>query len=206
MTNPDGFPAWADMSALDDRHAYLRAYASREWGERYVRSIEIDNFRPAYKVAGRRRNGSIADEHSIRWFLGRTLLPIRDVVVSVLAILGGDVSVSYRRCVVEGAPDSAAVEFSDVNRKNQQAMIVDTLYVLWSSKRVTIATLETHGRDFAGMTHLWSGEGPKVPAADGEHRALRWPDGSTVTMDEYVCWDGKIYSSSNLRWGVHWDH
>ncbi|CAM4203073.1 hypothetical protein KIPE111705_44930 [Kibdelosporangium persicum] len=170
---------WSRITHVPDRHAFVRDHFARVWHDGPALSVEIEAFRPAYEVEGRRRNGSVKGRQPVRWFFGRILLPLRDIVLAPIAILGNGPSSSYRTSKVSGPANGMGVAFADATKAEHQKYEVDPCWFVWTRNRSALIRI---ARDEFRVTILWQGDGPARPHVDPPNRTLRWRDGSTVEL------------------------
>jgi hypothetical protein len=170
---------WSKISRVPDQHAFLREHFARMWGEAPALSIDIAEFRPAYAVEGRRRNGSIKGKNPIRWFFGRILLPVRNTLLVPLALLSSNApSSGLRTSKVAGPANGMAVGFADATKAEHQRFQVDPCWFVWTRNHSALIRVS---QEFE-ITTLWQGDGPLRPHVDPPTRTLRWRDGSTVVL------------------------
>ncbi|MCE7007990.1 hypothetical protein LWC34_34985 [Kibdelosporangium philippinense] len=171
---------WSKITKTAERHARLREQVAHMWGDGPALSILVEEFRPAYAVDGRRRNGSFTGQGRIRWFFGRILLPIRNTLLTLLAMVsGGTPQHGFRNSKVSGPATSMAVNFADATRNEHQRYQVDWCWFVWTRNRS--ALIRVPHEEFRVET-LWQGDGPMRPYVDPASRTLRWRDGSTVVL------------------------
>jgi hypothetical protein len=170
---------WSRITNVPQQHAFLRDHLAGAWNDGPALSMAVEEFRPAYEVQGRRRNGSVKGEHPVRWFSGRILLPIRTVLLVPVALLVDDIPPStFRRSRVTGPANGIGVGFADATRAEHQKVRVDPCWFVWTRNRSALIRI---GEDFQ-ITTLWQGDGPYRPHVDPPTRTLRWRDNSTVTL------------------------
>jgi hypothetical protein len=171
---------WSKITSVPESHAFLRDHLARVWGDGPVLSMRIEQFRPAYAVEGRRRNGSVKGKNPIRWFLGRILLPVRNtLLVPVSFLFDSAPSSGVRTSKVTGPANGMAVAFADATKAEHQRVQVDPCWFVWSRNRS--ALIRVPAQEFQ-VEVLWQGDGPLRPHVDPPTRTLRWRDGSTVVL------------------------
>lgn len=171
---------WSKITKVSESHAYLRDQIARMWNDGPALSMHVEEFRPAYDVEGRRRNGSFKGQQGLRWFFGRIFLPVRNIVLTLFAVVsGGTPSHGFRNSKVTGPANSMAVQFADATRHEHQQYQVDWCWLVWTRNRS--ALIRVPKEEFRVET-LWQGDGPMRPHVDPANRALRWRDGSTVVL------------------------
>jgi hypothetical protein len=171
---------WSKITRVPEQHAYLRNHFAQLWRESPAWSMEIAEFRPAYEVAGRRRNGSVKGQRPIRWFFGRIFLPVRNTLLVPIAILSSNApSSGFRTSKVTGPANGMGVSFADATRAEHQKYEVEPCWFVWS--RTHSALIRTSYQEFNPQI-LWQGDGPMRPYVDPANRTLRWRDGSTVEL------------------------
>lgn len=109
------------------------------WHGQPVFSVGVDDFRPADKVPGRRRNRSVVGEHRIRWFFGRILLPIRNTLLNVIGLaVANPPGPGFRRSRVIGPANCMALNLADATRHEHQRLEVEPLWLVWSPSRTAL--------------------------------------------------------------------
>jgi hypothetical protein len=181
MTDPN-FPEWSKITTGDQQHAFIRQLAVSTWQHPFLNTLELDNFRPIYRVPGRRRNGSVTGQHRVRWLFGRILLPLRDVALSLVWLLSTEVKVSYRTNIVAGPADCSALRFADANSAEQQNVDIEPLWYAWSPNQAVL--FKVVDKAPTRLLEMWSSGDERVPEVDPVARTLRWQDGSTITFEE----------------------
>lgn len=175
-------PFWWTGMQTPMQHSVLRQHVAKAWGAGPVFSIALSDFRPAYQVEGRRRNGSVAGRHRVRWFFGRLLLPVRNVVLSLVALpFGNGPYPGFRTSTVTGPANCMALAFADANKADQQRLEDHEIWLVWTRDRAELVRVQEDPP--LRLETLWRGEGPYRPTIDGADRTLRWPDGSIVVLD-----------------------
>lgn len=170
------------VTSVDAIGRDVRRLARRLWQHEFTGAVWLETFRPRYEVPGRRRNGSIKGERSIRWLLGRLLLPVRSVIVSVISVFfDGDVSSVRRAGKVSGEQDCQALAFADANRADQESLVPGALWLLHSQDRALLCKLKTPETN-PNLEVIWSAEGTNKPQIDTSRRIMTWPDGSMVEL------------------------
>lgn len=184
---------WPDLKhSPGQQHALLREYIGHTWGDGNAFSIKIEDFRPAYKVDGRRRNGSESGKHPIRWFFGRIFLPVRNtVLVGLQMIFGNPPSAGFRTSTVTGPAGCMALAFADANKREQQKLRVEDIWLVWTRNRSALVRVRTKPQFH--LETLWQGDGPHRPQFDGPNHMLRWRDGSTVDLS-LEAWEIKHFA------------
>jgi hypothetical protein len=172
---------WSEIRKVPEQHAVLRNYIAGTWGDGSAFSVCIDEFRPAYKVPGRRRNGSVAGQHRLRWFFGRILLPLRNIVLSVIALpFANGPYPGFRTSKVTGPANCMALALADANNAEQQKLEVEMIWLVWTRNRAALVRVRPEPRFH--LETLWQVDGPYRPQIDPPNRTLRWRDGSTVVL------------------------
>ncbi|MGH3624055.1 MAG: hypothetical protein ACRDQ5_20065 [Sciscionella sp.] len=182
----DTLPEWKDLKSADLRHRIIRQLASRACQHQFGGTAHVTEFRPIYRVDGRRRNGSVVGKDRFQWLAGRILLPIRSFALSLIGFFFGDISVVYRRNVVAGQRDCSAARFADANSAEQQALYVDPLWLVWSPDRAILAKVVDESP--TRLEVIWGAQNTDAPRVDPAARVLSWRDGSSVTF-ERKSWD-----------------
>lgn len=181
----DHLPPWGKHKTFDQQRKYVVNLAAETFRQPFRHAAELKEFRPKYHVPGRRSNGSPAGKRPIRWFFGRILLSLRNLVVAIVDLVTGglliDPSTPFRRSDVYGSADCAAVSLADANAADQQRVNVDPLWLTWSHRAAllckVVAEPEVH------LVVLWRAECDNLPAIDIERRRLTWQDGSKAVLD-----------------------
>jgi len=157
----------------------VRRLVSRTYQHEFTGSMWIEEFRPRYEVEGRRRNGSLKGQHRLRWLLGRIVLPIWAIVAGVITVvMDGSPSILTRKSVVRGGPNCQALAFADANKSEQQSLLPDALWLVFSQERAVLAKL----KDEKTLDVIWNAAGNEKPEIDSYRRRITWRDGSTVTI------------------------
>lgn len=184
----DQQPHWGKHRIFDQQRKYVVYLAAETYQHPFRDAAKITEFRPKYNVPGRRRNGSHVGKHRVRWFLGRIALPLRDIALTLiqlplLVVDEGDTVATWRRGVVHGRADCAALGFADANSSEQQQVRVDTLWLIWSHRRALLAKVVEEPEPHIAIQ--WQADENALPAIDPDQRIIRWRDGSSVAFDDY---------------------
>jgi hypothetical protein len=167
---------WLATTWVPHQHDLLRRHIEQLWQEQPVLSVGVDDFRPAYQVPGRRRNGSVTGEHPIRWLGGRILLPVRNVLMNLIGLaMANPPGPGFRRSRVKGHANCMALSLADATRHEHQRLEVEPLWLMWSRSRAALLRVRTEPEFH--LEWVWEGQArPEAPTT------LRFPDGSAVVF------------------------
>jgi hypothetical protein len=148
---------------------------SREWDELTV-AVHIRQFDPRFRVPGRLADGSPRSQYRMRRYVGLIGKTLHLVVVLAAELLSsatglGGPSFTTFSGQVRGPEGSAAVQFA-------QAVHGGEFWLAISASR--LAAVKTGSSP--PVIVMWSGIGSMCPQLDRDAKALRWPDGSSVSF------------------------
>ncbi|MGH3771860.1 MAG: hypothetical protein ACRDRW_10750 [Pseudonocardiaceae bacterium] len=174
LTDPAKETAGVPGSQEADRDL-VQQTLSREWGEPTV-AVYIEQFAPRFRVPGRRADGSSSSRYRVRRYVGLVGKTLHLVVVLAAELLSSATSLEGPSFAtfsgqVRGPEGSAAVQFAAAVRSGE-------FWLATSASR--LAAVKT--RSSPPVIVMWSGAGSGCPQLDRDAKALRWPDGSSVSF------------------------
>lgn len=170
--------AEGDSGVPDNQEAdreLVQQTLSREWGEPTV-AVHVRQFAPRFQVPGRRVDGSPSSQYRVRHYVGLIGKTLHVVVVFAAELLSsatgfGGPSFTTFSGQIRGPEGSAAVQFAEAVRGGE-------FWLATSASR--LAAVKTGSSPPVIVT--WSGIGSVSPQLDRDGKALRWPDGSSVSF------------------------
>lgn len=156
----------------------VRELAESQWGEP-VTVVFLDDVNPAFKVPGRRKDGTVKGARLIRRFFWNILRgTVGGIFSAFMSIAGGGIANAFeRKGLVTGRANAQVLPMVDAARKARGAWLV------YTAARVGVIDSDHTFKDPVDADppeFLWQGSGPRVHA---ESRRITWPDCSLYRYD-----------------------
>lgn len=158
----------------------VRALTEGQWQEPVV-VIHLADVRPAFTVAGRRRDGTVAGSRPVRRFFWNVLRgTVGGVVSAVMSVAaGGRASIFERPGAVSGPANAQALGLADA------ALAATAAWLAHSPSHVAVVdTGHTFHDPARSQPEIrWHATEPDLPRIEPRRRRITWPDGSVYEYD-----------------------